>query len=234
MTASTLRHLPPGTLSDSPLYRSAGGSKTSPCVSRPEPGRPSLEVRTRHVLSHVLRLAAPRCIPPGPTPVRPCEPHARRHPRCPRTAPARSPHGDRAGCELPATTVKVIAQGLASIQSRPSPCNNNLTSAAAAGAAAALADVAGASRPHLRATGEAQRAVYCGAGDRLDEFRGGVRGLRGLWPRTSRVSARGSFVAPARPARSSAQSARRLCPSPRPRRARRSPSRAGARRSSAE
>src|SRR4051812_26448967 len=51
-------------------------------------------------------------------------------------------------------------------------------SAAAAGGAAALADVAGAGGAHLGAAGEAEGRVDGGAGDLLQELGGGVGGLR--------------------------------------------------------
>src|SRR3954452_7951638 len=50
-------------------------------------------------------------------------------------------------------------------------------SAAAAGAAATLADVARPGGAHLRAAGEAERAVDRGAADELEELGGGVGGL---------------------------------------------------------
>ena len=53
-------------------------------------------------------------------------------------------------------------------------------SAAAGGAAAALADVAGAGGAHLGAAGHAERGVDGGAGDLLEELGGGVGLLGGL------------------------------------------------------
>src|SRR5689334_23700251 len=63
------------------------------------------------------------------------------------------------------------------VSSGPSPF---FTSAATAGATAALADVAATGRTHLGAAGEAERAVDRGAGDGLQQLRGRVHRLRGL------------------------------------------------------
>ena len=54
------------------------------------------------------------------------------------------------------------------------------TSAAAAGAAAAFADIAAAGGAHLGAAGEAQRAVDRRTRDRLEQLGGGVGAGRGL------------------------------------------------------
>ena len=81
-----------------------------------------------------------------------------------------------------------------------------LASAAAAGGAAALADVAAAGRAHLRAAGHAERRVGGGAGDQLEQLGRGVslldrlRALRGdllLRPWRSR-SARSCAAPPGR------------------------------------
>src|ERR1700722_3195639 len=67
-----------------------------------------------------------------------------------------------------------------------------LESAAAAGGAAAFADVAAAGRAHLRSAGEAERGVGRAALLELDQLGGGARGGRaagrgrGPWRRRSR------------------------------------------------
>src|SRR3954449_7122735 len=57
-------------------------------------------------------------------------------------------------------------------------------SAATAGGAAALTDVAATGRPHLRAAGEAQGAVDRRTGDRLHQLGGSVRTLGRLLRRS--------------------------------------------------
>src|ERR1700735_4820154 len=72
------------------------------------------------------------------------------------------------GCSLPT----------ASLLNWENTLRSRLESAAAAGGAAALADVAAAGRAHLRSAGEAQRGVRRAALLELDQLGGGVRSAR--------------------------------------------------------
>src|SRR3954451_6450216 len=78
-------------------------------------------------------------------------------------------------CGLFARTDSPIGENASPIRENPVAYREESTSAAAAGGAAALADVAAAGRAHLRAAGHAQRRVGSRSGDQLEELGRGVR-----------------------------------------------------------